>query len=182
MLNKNPEMLFQTFFVSQEVCNCPLVVEMIKLEKKITEKITDKDEQWCISCNYGKRMLITTDDKDKNNIKQEDIVEVVDYDPFKNIILVIGRKIPCKETPIHWMIQKARPDINFIVEIFDKKIYEKNCTRCVMTKKETKDNTIDRVKDILKLLQKQKTVLIKNQGVIITGFNRTEIEKILELL
>ncbi len=182
MTEKKPFQSFQTFFLSQEVSNCPLLIEIIKLEKRIQEMLSEQEARWCISCAYGKRILITAENKNEKNITQEDIVEVVDYDPFKNIVLVIGRKKPCTEIPVHWIIQKARSDITFIVEIADKKLYQQIKTHYPSTERDIHTDSIDRAKDILKLLRDNKTVLIKNHGVFITGFNQSEIEKTLETI
>jgi len=110
------------------------------------------------------------------HLKQQDIVEIVDYDPIKNIVLAIGKQYPCVETPVHWIIQSARHDIFAIVEVASKHLFDQLKKVLPVTDEETSCGTIERAKSILKTLQKGKNVLIKNEGVIFVGFNLKEIE------
>jgi hypothetical protein len=171
-----PSPMLQTLFISRETSNCPLISEMIKLGKKLEEIGLADKETGIVSLNYGKRLLINAKNIDVKQMKQHDVVEIVDYDPLKNIMMVIGTKDPCLETPMHWIVQKARHDINALLQINSTTLFEKLKGTLPTTEKETQPITLDHAKEILKTLQKGKTILIKNRGILFAGINIQEIQ------
>ena len=166
--------LFQTFFISKETSKCPYIVDIIKLCKKIDDFGLIKKGSFSISLTYGKRILINAKDFDVKNIQKHDIVEIVDYDPIKGNILVIGRKDPCIETPVHWIIHKARSDINAVIQISNEKLFERFCDELPITKKEEPQGTIELAKEVLRTLRESKLILIKNVGLLLIGFKRLQ--------
>jgi len=166
---------FQTFFVSKETSICPMIIDIIRFGKKL-DGIIDKNFDCSISLSYGKRVIITANNVNAKQINQEDIVEIIDYDPIKNNTLIIGKKNPSFETPVHWIIQKARTDVNAVVEISSKYLYEQNCNNLPVTDDIATIGTIKRVKNILKTLQKSKIICIKNEGLLVVGLHLKEIE------
>jgi hypothetical protein len=170
-----PSPVLQTVFVSRETSNCPLISEMIKIGKKLEEIGLADKETGIVSLNYGKRLLINANINIKK-MNQQDIVEIVDYDPLKNVMMVIGSKDPCLETPVHWIVQKARYDINALLQINSITLFERLKGTLPTTENETKPITLDRAKDILKTLRTGKTILIKNEGILFVGINITEIQ------
>ncbi len=166
----------QTLFVSRETSNCPLLSEMITLGQSLQEfGLTDK-ETGILSLDYGKRLLINAKNVDLKKITQQDIVEIVDYDPLKNIMMVIGLHNPAVETPVHWIIQKARYDVNAILQINSPVLFERLQHSLPTTEKDTKPGTLDRAKELLRTLRNGKTVLIQNEGIVFVGMNRKEIQ------
>ena len=171
-----PSPVLQTVFVSRETSNCPLISEMIKIGKKLEEIGLDDKETGVVSLNYGKRLLINAKNINIKKMNQQDIVEIVDYDPLKNVMMVIGSKDPCLETPVHWIVQKARHDINALLQINSITLFERFKGTLPTTENETKPITLDRAKDILKTLRAGKTILIKNEGILFVGINIKEIQ------
>jgi hypothetical protein len=94
---------FQTFFISGETSNCPYTADIIEFGKKLDEFGIVKDRECYISLSFGKRILINSKNFNIKYLKRQDIIEIVDYDPIKNVILVIGKKYPSIEMPIHWI-------------------------------------------------------------------------------
>jgi ribulose-5-phosphate 4-epimerase/fuculose-1-phosphate aldolase len=177
MKRKNlPIMTFQTFFVSREMSNCPLIVDMMRVCKKLDKLNLLGDGDGSISVAYGKRIILNGNDGNLKHMKQEDIVEIVDYDPIKNIVLALGIADPCSETPVHWLIQKARDDIHAVLLLSNKKIVKKLPQDVPATEHEAPSGTIDLAKEVLKALRQEKTIAIKNKGVLFAGFNLKEIE------
>jgi len=175
-----PSPMLQTFFVSRETSNCPLISEMIKLGQRLEEiGLTDKETS-IVSLDYGKRLLINAKNIDLKKMTQHDVVEIVDYDPLKNIMMVIGTKDPCLETPVHWIVQKARHDINALLQVNSTTLFEKLKGTLPTTEKETQPTTLDRAKEILKTLRTGKTILIKNEGILFGGINIKEIQNALQ--
>ncbi len=170
---------FKTFYVSKEISACPLISEIIRIGKKFDElKLCDDIWETIISLRYGKRILINSEARNLGKIKQEDFIEIIDYDPIKNIALSIGPKEPRVEMPIHWLIHHARREINAIIQINDSKLAEKFEKKLLSTKKEFPTGSLDQVKDILRNLHNSKKIVIKNQGLIFVGNNSKDVENL----
>lgn len=170
-----PSPALQTLFVSRETSNCPLIAEMIKLGQSLQDQgLTDK-ETGIISLDYGKRLLINAKNIDIKKMTQQDIVEIVDYDALKNVMMVIGPKDPNLETPVHWIIQKARHDINALLQLNSPALYERFQKTLPVTEKDSQPDSLEKAKDILKTLRNGKTILLKNEGMIFAGINIKEI-------
>ena len=115
----------QTFFVSKEQSNCPLIPDIVRLGKKFEDLgLLKEDTEAIISLKYGKRLLINGSGSNLGEIKINDIIEIVDYDPVKKVTLTIGPKNPHVETPVHWLIHKARDDVNAIIHLKSVKLSE----------------------------------------------------------
>jgi len=168
---------FQTFFVSREQSNCPILPDMIKLGKKIKEIGISKDAKGIISLGYGRRILINSSNLDIGKIKKEDILEVVDYDPAKKNLLVIGQNEPNIETPVHWIVISARDDVNAVVELNDEKLAEKLSKKLPTTEKEEPSGTLELAKEVLRTLRKNKNIVIKNKSVFFVGAGFKDIEE-----
>jgi len=172
-----PNLSFQTFYLSKEICNCPLITDIVRVIKNFkTIGLLKKISQVSISMKYGKRILINSKNSDFNDLKAEDFLEIVDYDPLKRVLLVMGPKEPRNETPVHWMIHHARDEVNVIIQIFDEQLYGQLDKKLSQTDKKYPINTIEQVKEILLKLRDSKNVLIKDNGVIIVGNNMKEVE------
>lgn len=166
----------QSFYVSKEETNCPIIIEIIKISKKLKEKsILKKDSDAIFSLGFGKRMIINGIVKDFSNIKREELLEIVDFDPIKNNLLLIGPAEPRIETSLHWMIHHARDDVNFVVQI--KKTDLINKIKDIDVTDKYPIGSIENTKEVLKALSTNKKVAIKNNGLLIVGRNTTDIEK-----
>lgn len=175
-----PSPALQTLFVSRETSNCPLIAEMIKLGQNLKQLGLTDTETGIISMDYGKRLLINAKNIDIKKMTQQDVVEIVDYDALKNVMMVIGPKDPAVETPVHWIIQKARHDINVLLQINSPALFERFQKTLPITEKETQPDSLERAKDILKTLRNGKTILLKNEGMIFGGINIKEINESLQ--
>jgi hypothetical protein len=95
-------------------------------------------------------------------------------------MMVIGTKDPCIETPVHWIIQKARRDINALLQVNSITLFEKLKGTLPTTEKETQPTNLDCAKEILKTLRTGKTILIKNEGILFGGISIQEIQNALQ--
>ena len=175
-----PNPVQQIIFVSRETSNCPLIAEMIRLGHRLQELGVPESDVGIVSLDYGKRLLINGKNMDIKKMSQPDVVEIVDYDPLKNIMMVIGTKDPCLQTPVHWIIQKARHDINALLQINSKALVERLKGALPMTENEKTTGSLDQVKEILKTLRNGKTIIIRNEGILFAGINIQEIEHALQ--
>jgi hypothetical protein len=174
-----PAPALHTLFVSRETSNCPLLSDMVTLGQSLQEVgLTDKDTG-ILSMDYGKRLLINAKNADLKKLTQQDIVEIVDYDPLKNIMMVIGLNDPTLETPVHWIIQKARHDVNAVLQINSTSLFERFQNMFPTTENDTQPGTLERAMEILRTLRNGKTILIKNEGIVFVGINGKEIHEAL---
>ncbi len=168
---------FQTFFVSREQSNCPLITDIARLGKKLKDSdILENVTSAIVSLGYGKRILINCNYTDLTKIKRENLLEIVDYDPVKKVLLAIGPGEPLIETPVHWMIHHARDDVNAIVQINKEELAERLAKKYPTTEEEKPSGTLDLAKEILKTLRTDKNIVIKNKGVLFIGNNVKEVE------
>jgi len=178
MIEENlPNLSFQTFFVSREQSGSPLVPEMIRIGKNFKEQGLLKENTGIMSLGYGKRMIIPGIAFKLDELKREDFLEIVDYDPVKKIVLAIGRNEPCIETPVHWLIHHARNNINAIIQLNGENVIKKLSTVLPTTEKECPPGTLDLAKEILKLLRTNKNIIIKDAGALFVGTDIREVEK-----
>jgi hypothetical protein len=172
------DLYFQTFYVSRETSNSPLLVDIMKIIKNFEEKRILIDSKLIISLSYGKRILINGNYSDISKINVDNFLEIVDYDPIKKIVLAIGKNEPCIETPLHWHIHNARTDINAVIQISGDNIAQKSYQNIPSTEKEWPIGTLELVKEVLKSLRNSKKILIKNIGTLFVGINLKEAEKL----
>lgn len=169
---------FDTFYASREESNCPLIPKIVSLGTTLKENnIIQNGSDLLISLGYGWRMLIHTHNIDFDEVKKDEFLEIVDYDPAKKVVLAIGLKNPPLETPVHWIVQNARKDVNTLVEIKNKELLEKNNNEIPVVQKKEHMDSLDIAKQVLKNLRDSNCVLIKDHGIFFAGENLKEVEK-----
>jgi hypothetical protein len=172
-----PTPALQVLFVSRETSKSPLFGELVKIGHILENQGISTHETGIMSYDYGRRLIITAKNIDVKQMSQGDIVEIADYDPLKNIMLVIGTKEPSQEAPVHWIIQKARHDINILLQLHSPSLVKKLHDTLPSTEEVTSPGTLNRAKELLKTLRKGKTILIQDDEVLFAGINIPEIEK-----
>ena len=169
---------FQTFYVSKEETNCPLIPEIVKTGKKFKEIGFSKDmTSASMSLRYGKRVLINAKNSSLGDIEREEFLEIVDYDPVKKVLLAMGLKEPRSESSLHWLIHHARNEVNAIIQINDVVLAEKLIGKIPVTEKEYPRGTLEQAKEVLRILRTSEKVVIKNQGILFVGSNAKDVEK-----
>jgi len=172
-----PNISFETFYVSKEEPNNELIPEIVRIGKKLKELKIIKESDGIISLSFGKRVLINGYVEDISNIKRKELFEIVDYDPVKNNLLIIGSIEPRLETPVHWMIHHARTDVNAAIQINNVELVEKVKNKIPETDKDYLTGSFDQIKDVLRLLRDNKKLITKNQSIIFVGNTIKEVEK-----
>jgi len=168
---------FQSFFISNEITNSPLLVEIIKTSKKLKDKgVLADNSSATISLGFGKRILINGEVEDFSKIKKEEIIEIADYNPIKNILLVIGPIEPKVETPIHWMIHHARAEVNSIIQIHNSNLAEKLNKKIPIVDDKYPIISIEHIKEVLKALRNSNKIIIKNESILFIGKRLDDIE------
>ena len=173
-----PSPALQVLFVSRETSKSPLFGELVKIGHLLERHGIASHETGIMSYDYGRRLIITAKNIDIKRMSQEDIVEIADYDPLKNIMLVIGTKEPTIEAPVHWIIQKARHDINVLLQLHSPSLAKKLQDTLPSTEETTTPGTLERAKELLKTLRKGKTILIPpDDEILFAGINMQELEQ-----
>ena len=119
-----------------------------------------------LSFRISNGFIITTSNSDLGNISDNNFTEVIDVD-FKNkIIKVAGKKIPSSESMLHYVIYKNRPDINAIFHGHSQELLNSNI---ISTEQEKSYGTKGLVEEVLKVLDDNKVIIIKNHGFLSLG-------------
>lgn len=175
-----PNISFRSFYVSREVTNSPLLVDIIKIGKKLKQVgiLTDETSA-TISLSFGKRILINGEVDDFSSIKKEEIVEIADYDPIKKALLVIGPIEPKIETPIHWMIHHARGEVNSVVQIYNNDLASKLVEKLPMIDDKYPPGSIEDIKEVLKGLRDSEKVILRNESVLFVGNRIDDVQDLI---
>lgn len=167
MIEKKVDALsFQPLYISKDYSTCPLIPDVIAFVKglKSIDNLT-------LSHRFGRRILINSKDTDLKKISKENFLELVDYDPFKKILLVIGAEDTRIDSPLHWYIHHARNDVNAVLLINDKKLDD-----APSINNKYPIWTVEQIKEVLGALRDSKIVNIKNFGVLLVGNSLKEID------
>jgi len=169
----------QTFVITRETSNCPLIPEMSRLGSRCRDLGVADPDRVLISYDYGRRLLVTAEHADAKNLRQEDIVEIVEYNPLKDIMMIIGPKDPCTDAPVQWMIQKARHDINITLQVNNPGLNDALPDTVPKVPDPLPTQTIEKAKVLLRALQKS-PVIGTPTGILIIGVNAKVIEQLLK--
>jgi hypothetical protein len=170
---------FQTFYISREISACPHISEIIRIGKKFDDlKLYENINETIISFRYGKRLVINSDGSNFGKIDKDDILEIVDYDPIKKILLILGEKTPRIETPTHWLVCHAKKEINTIIQIKNVDLANLFKGNLPTTKKEDLLGSLEQTKDILFNLRDSNVVVLKNSGLLFVGNIAKEVESL----
>lgn len=171
----------QIFFASHELPSNPLVNELIKAGKTIAEKTDGDHTQGIISLGFGKRIIATAHTTKFSSIEQDHLIEIVDYDAYKQILLIMGKKEPIPTLAINWMLHHAKQEIGAIILLENSK--KTTLTKNIQTIETQPHLTIlNQVKTLLKALQNDSILHLENQGILITGRTISDIQHQLSII
>ncbi len=174
-LTRSPQILV----ITRETSHCPLITNMSRLGTRCTDLgIADADKV-LISYDYGRRLLTTAQHADAKTLHQDDVVEIVDYNPLNDIMMIIGPQDPTPEAPVQWMIQKARHDINITLHITNPALNDTLPPTTPRITDPLPTSTIDKAKTLLKVLH-QSPVIGTPTGPLFIGVNAATIEHLIQ--
>lgn len=173
-----PAYPFQIFYISKEDVNSPFIGEIIRTITTIRDHcVLGSTAFITVSINLGRRILMLKVAANFKKIDQKDFLEIADYDPIKNLLLVIGAEDPYPENAIHWMIYHARNEINTIIQLDDEEIAERFIDKAPLTNMENSHSILEQTKEILRKLGEGNTIVLEGQGMMFVGRNLKEVEE-----
>lgn len=180
----NPELSADVHYVysSHEQPANPYVDQFISFCSKLPRLLNTEHVSGSMSLSFAKRLITTNDSMTLDRIQPGDIVEIVDYDPIKDIFVLMGKTTPGSFANTHWLVQRAREDVQIVLLLFDEVVSSFQLNQVPETKKEYPIGTLDLTKEILRTLKTSSMTKIKNQGLIITSKSFQELEQIIKKL
>jgi len=161
---------FKTEFVSEDLPD----------EKEIKDLL-----QWCsqfhknnlrpnLSFRIEDGFVITANNLDKN-ASNDSLVSVINYDVYKNVFYIEGKKEPSIESIIHYLIYNTRDDIKAIFNGHHDLIL-KNAEKLKLptTENEQPEGTMELANEVLDILRDNDFVVIRNHGFVSLGRNMKE--------
>ncbi len=140
-----------------------------------------KSCQVSMSMGYAHRVVFTGGGMPKE-LSVDNVVEIVDYDPLKQVMMLIGRNPPVSIAALHWMIHHAREDVHAVVCIENTEISKDFIQDMKMTDEISSNmmGTLDSIKTIMKTLGTTNHVRVKKYGVLFVDQSLEHIKKIIE--
>jgi len=164
-------------YASHETPQNPFVGQLQQFCRVLPELLNTENIIGSISYSYAKRMICTDDTCALDHIQPETLVEIVDYDPYKQIFVLMGNTQPSTNAPVHWLIQRAREDVHIV--LFLSKDHMRGLIKTVdlpTTTQEYPPGSLEITKEILRTLKTGSIVKGKNQGGILVANNFQELQ------
>jgi hypothetical protein len=161
---------YQIIVLSKEHSHHPLISDMISLGRRLTMKGCGSGrETGEISVRYAKRIVITGGDKALCSLTSTDFLEVVDVDPHRRVVILIGDSRPSPWIFLHWLIYHL-PWVHAILHLPDMIPHYPTSTVSLT------GSRYDIPVDVLKNLKKDKCINMPGVGSVMVGRTLKEIE------
>jgi len=172
---KEGKIRFNTIFVSDQVPVDPRVDELKKWCERFQKSGLTPEFEGNYTGNLSFRskeeFIITASGlKNKQNLSNDCFVYVKNYDQQSNTVYVEGRRQPSSESVMHYLIYKARKEVNAVFHGHNKAIVmnaEKLGLR--VTEKEYESGTTALATEALKALDDKNLVVLQNHGFVSLG-------------
>ncbi|OHA47957.1 MAG: hypothetical protein A2806_02695 [Candidatus Terrybacteria bacterium RIFCSPHIGHO2_01_FULL_48_17] len=112
---------FRTIFRGSNPRGTPYVEEAIFSCREAKRRGLAPGTSGNVSVRTPRGFLISVANTALGTIKQNEFVEVVGLErtPLELVVYVYGKQEPSSETPLHWAIYQARPDVGAILHLHD---------------------------------------------------------------
>ena len=163
---------FNTIFVSSKSPKSPKIQELKVWCEKFQKRGLTPKFQGNYTGNLSFRfkngfIIIASGLESKENLTNNSFIYVRSYNKTTNSFYVEGKMNPSSESLIHYLIYKTRNNINAVFHGHNDLLL-KNAQKLNIqtTKNEYKSGTIDLAKEVVKCLEQNKILVIKNHGFI----------------
>ena len=171
---------FKTIFLEKKEITDKRIDQLILWSRKLAELgLSPKYENGSagnLSFRTEKGFVITGSRTDLSKIKESDFVEVFECDTNKKELYAIGLKEPSSESFLHFSIYKKRKDINVIFHVHDDVVLKSS--NLIITAKEQPYGSLELVNEVLKVLDNNDYILMKNHGSLALGKTIEETGKL----
>ncbi len=180
---KEGKIRFNTIFVSDEIPSDAKIEEL----KEWCERFQKNGLTPEIEGNYTGNLSFRSEEgfiitasglKNKENLSSDCFVYVKSYDEQSNTVYVEGKRQPSSEAVMHFLIYKAREEINAIFHGHNEAIImNAEKFKLPVTEKEHEPGSIELAKEVLRALGDRNLIVIKNHGFISLGKTMKEAGK-----
>lgn len=106
----------------------------------------------------------------KKELKPDDFVRVLEVDSKRKIVFAEGKKVPSMESMMHYEIYAERKDVGAIFHGHDREITSNaHLPGLPETAKERPPGTVALLKEVMKILDKENFLIMKNHGFLSLG-------------
>jgi ribulose-5-phosphate 4-epimerase/fuculose-1-phosphate aldolase len=171
---------FNTVFVSNNIPSDPKIFKL-KNWSEIFQKNGLTPE---VKGNYTGNLSFRSRDgfvitasglKDKENLGGDCFVYIKDYDEVSNTFSVEGQKKPSSETLMHHLLYEGNQEINAVFHGHNNIIVAvAKELKLVITEKEFESGTIELAKEVQKVSENNKLIVLRNHGFVTVGNDMKE--------
>ena len=186
---KEGKIRFNTVLVSDKIPHETKLVELKKWSKTFQESGLTPEVQGNFTGNLSFRskegFIITASGlKDKQDLEDVCFVHVKAYDEENNTFFVKGQTKPSSESIMHHLIYKVCIDVNAVFHGHnDTIIAHAEPLGLPITEKEYESGTVELAKEVLKVLDDNKLIVLRNHGFVSLGNTMKEAgERVLATL
>ena len=172
---KEGKIRFNTIFVSNENPSDSRIEELKEWGKKFQKNGLTPEIEGNYTSNLSFRseegVVITASGlKSKEKLSNECFVYVKNYEEQSNTVYVEGTKQPSSEAVMHFLIYKTREEINAIFHGHNDAIIRSAEKMGIpVTERDYEPGTIGLAHDVLRILENNSLVVIRNHGFVSLG-------------
>ena len=165
---------FRTVFNNKKLLSNPKISELInwcnEFHKMGFTPDAGEGSAGNLSFRSDNGLIISCSQANFSKVTVKDFVEVINVDLNKKEILVNGIKEPSSESFMHNEIYSRRKDVNAVFHGHSEEFLKfGDRLKLPITKKEEAGGTIELMKEVVKVLDDNNLILIKNHGFISLG-------------
>ena len=161
---------FKTIFDKKRILHNRKLLDLINWCKEFYKIGFTSDAAGNLSFRTDEGFIISCSRADFNNPNPEDFTEVIGIDISKKTVYANGLKEPSSETFLHNEIYQKRSDVNAIFHGHSEEFLKHgNKLSLPITQKEQPSGSIGLMKEVVKVLDNNNFILIKNHGFLSLG-------------
>ncbi len=180
---KEGKIRFNIIFVSDEIPSEAKIEELKEWSKRFQINGLTPEIEGNYTGNLSFRskagFIITASGlKSKENLSNDCFVTVKSYEEQSNTVYVEGKRQPSSEAVMHFLIYKARKEVNAIFHGHNNAIIANaEKLKLPVTEREHEPGSLELANEVLKTLGDKNLIVIKNHGFISMGKTMKEAGK-----